>query len=212
MKLDLHIHTSYSHDSLISVDTLVKICRTNNILPAVTDHNTLSAHDILKRKGFKFIPGIEISTKGGHIIVYYPSEPIKKGLSADETIDIAKEQGAVVCASHPFDTLRKGVNNTKILSRCDMIEVFNARVMFQSVNDKALAFAKENSKVMSAGSDAHFPFEVGHGGVIVDDDSLIDSPKDFLKVVATGNIHRNPTIFLVHGVTRGVKLLRRVLG
>jgi len=42
MKYDLHIHSKYSHDSLLSPDNILKVARKRGLGGiAVTDHNTI---------------------------------------------------------------------------------------------------------------------------------------------------------------------------
>lgn len=216
MKLDLHIHTNYSRDSLITLDNLITKCKKKDIIPAITDHNTLSAIDMLRKKNtgkrkkeFIFIPGIEISTSDGHVIAYYPTEEIKPMLSFEETLDVIREQGAVSCVPHPFDFLRKGINDEKKVLKCDVVEVFNSRIVFPYLNEKALRLSQQYGKIMSAGSDAHLLFEVGNAYVRTEEFD-VDNPKEFLRALKKGIVYGRTTIPFVHGVTRMVKVYRKL--
>ncbi|NLZ52996.1 MAG: PHP domain-containing protein, partial [Thermoanaerobacteraceae bacterium] len=80
MKVDLHVHTTYS-DGLLTPEQVVKKAFTLNLQAiAITDHDTVDGilPAIIESKkyvGFEVIPGIELSThfKGQevHILGYY---------------------------------------------------------------------------------------------------------------------------------------------
>ena len=67
---------------------------------AITDHNTL-AHDL--GEDMVILPGIEISSRDGHVIGLGVSETIPRGLSADETIRRIRGQNGVSIIPHPYD-------------------------------------------------------------------------------------------------------------
>ena len=66
LKLDLHVHTNRSSDAFTSPKQLAIICRDRGLDGlAITDHNVLTvdfSDDPV------ILPGIEISTRHGHII------------------------------------------------------------------------------------------------------------------------------------------------
>src|SRR6266581_7131550 len=86
LKLDLHVHTKRSSDAFTSPKKLAIICRDRGLDGlAITDHNVLSVDS---SNEVVFLPGIEISTRDGHIIGLGLSEAIPRGLAADDTIRI----------------------------------------------------------------------------------------------------------------------------
>ena len=165
--VELHSHTVYSKDSLLKLDQIPTICQEKGIdRLAITDHNTAQAGLQLARMyPMLIIPGIEIMTTHGEILGWYVQETIPKGMSPQETIERLREQGAVIGVPHPFDRHRRGAWKLEdllpILKYVDAIEVFNARCLHQADNDQALAFAKEQQKLMSVGSDGHIASEYG---------------------------------------------------
>ncbi|HEX9429136.1 MAG TPA: PHP domain-containing protein, partial [Candidatus Bathyarchaeia archaeon] len=79
LKLDLHVHTSRSSDAFTSPEGLPAICRDRGLDGlAITDHNVL-AQDLDDE--LVILPGIEISSRDGHIIGLGLSDPIPRGLS-----------------------------------------------------------------------------------------------------------------------------------
>jgi predicted metal-dependent phosphoesterase TrpH len=175
IRIELHCHTSYSGDGLISPQKLSEICRRKGIdRVVVTDHNTTAgarAAQALDHQ--RVIVGEEIMTSGGELLAAFVKEEVPPGLSPAETIRILREQEAFISVSHPFDPYRKGHWKTDdLLEICplvDAIEVFNARCMRQVYNDQALEFALENGLAGTVGSDAHVFFEVGRATMLLPD-------------------------------------------
>ena len=67
IKLDLHLHSIYSGDSLIKPENAIKYAKKKGLDGfAITDHETLKAYNLLiKRKQYEdfiIIPGMEIAT------------------------------------------------------------------------------------------------------------------------------------------------------
>ena len=89
LKIDLHVHTTYSYDSLITPKELIfyaKRCGLDGV--AVTDHDRINgALKIAKETDFLIVPGIEISSLNGHIIGLNVDELVPPELSVDETLD-----------------------------------------------------------------------------------------------------------------------------
>src|SRR5438270_9588536 len=103
LKLDLHVHTSRSGDAFTSPKQLAISCRDRGLDGlAITDHNVLSVDS---SNEVVFLPGIEMSTRDGHIIGLGLSETVPRGLSADETLRRIKELQGVSIIPHPYDLL-----------------------------------------------------------------------------------------------------------
>lgn len=166
-KVELHTHTIYSGDCLTQLSDLHEIVQKHGLdRLAITDHNTATAAlEMARRYPLWVIPGEEIMTSKGELLAWYIQEEVPAGLSPMETIDILKEQNAVISVSHPFDRYRKGAwkleDLLEIIDYVDAIEVFNSRCIHQEDNDKALAFAQERGLQGTCGSDAHTKMEYG---------------------------------------------------
>lgn len=165
--VDLHSHTLWSKDCLVTFEAIRELCRRRGIdRIAITDHNTAQGALAMHRLAPDLvIPGEEIMTTQGEILAYFVTETVPAGLSPEETIRRLRDQGAVISVSHPFDRLRQGAWREEDLARIaplvDAIEVFNARCLFANDNRRAQAFAQQHGLLGTAGSDAHIWIEYG---------------------------------------------------
>jgi predicted metal-dependent phosphoesterase TrpH len=164
---ELHCHTCYSKDSLMLLSRLIGLARRRGLQRlAITDHNVFDgARRAAEIDPELIIPGEEIMTTGGELLAYYVREPIPPGLTPEKTIDILRQQGAVIGLAHPFDAIRAGhwdaAELREILPLVDAVEVFNARVATPAENRRAAEVADAAHKPGIAGSDAHAYLEVG---------------------------------------------------
>src|SRR5512136_522702 len=104
VKADLHVHSSFSPDSMITSKDLVFYAKKRGLnAVAVTDHNRVEgALKIAKQTDFFIIPGIEVSSVDGHIVGLNVTEIVPRGLSAEETVDRIHKAGGVAVACHPY--------------------------------------------------------------------------------------------------------------
>ncbi len=136
---------------------------------AITDHNVL-ARDVPQE--LLIIPGIEISSRDGHIIGLGVSDAVPRKLSADETILQIKRLGGVSIVAHPYDLLRSAINPEILTTMPDAIEVINSASMLHSITWKrARQFAEKKNLPQTGGSDSHIPETIGKAYTIVDIDS-----------------------------------------
>ena len=159
-KVDLHTHSTASPDGGISTKQYAHALSSGQLdIIAITDHNRIDyAQSVHKELGDKIIIGEEIMTTHGEIVGLYLIEPIKPGLSPQETIKQIKAQGGLVYIPHPFETVRKGIHPQtleEIHEHVDIIEVCNGRALMQNRGSQAVVWAKLNHVVGAASSDAH---------------------------------------------------------
>ena len=177
IKADLHIHTIYSNDSIITPKDLVFFARKKGLdAVAITDHNNVAgALKIAKETDFLIIPGIEISTCHGHVIALNVQEPIARDLSADETVDRIHELGGLAIACHPF-ALLKGSIGKHVTAKFDAIETINASAFpFSGATQKANELAERYELPRTAGTDAHYGPVIGQAYTLVEADQTVDS-------------------------------------
>lgn len=176
LKIDLHVHSIYSHDALIRPKELIfyaKRCGLDGV--AVTDHDRINgALKIAKETDFLIVPGIEISSLNGHIIGLNVDELVPARLSVDETLDRIHDAGGIAVACHPatfFKTSLKG----HISPRFDAIEVINASAFpFNYSARRSEEIASRLGIAPVAGSDAHYGPEIGYAYTLVNAESDVD--------------------------------------
>jgi len=161
MKFDLHVHSCFSKDSNADLDDILEHATKNGLDGfAICDHDsTKGGIECVKRAkeiGSKqiVIPGLEVTSSKGHILVLGVSELIEPGLSPEETIEKARAQGAVVVIPHPFKLTSHGIGYLEGL-KADAVEVLNSRCMTDGPNKKAHKAAEDMGFTMVGGSDAH---------------------------------------------------------
>jgi len=211
VRADLHLHTISSIDGMMRPEELIAACvRRGLSVVAITDHNTIAAaYDIAKKAPFHVIIGEEIDTREGELIGYFLKEEISPGGSAVQVAEEIKRQGGLVCVPHPFDLLRHSHIREKalleIVEIVDIIEVANGRVVLPQYNWRAKAFAEKHGKAPSAGSDAHFSWEVGDCFVLMEE---FRDREEFLRNLRTGKIVRTPRAWVSFAGGAGTKIVK----
>jgi predicted metal-dependent phosphoesterase TrpH len=215
MKIDFHVHTNASIDSLIEPKALARKSLETGIIPAIADHNNIGSHAKMRALKVPFIPAEEISTDKGDLIGLFISEMIPKKTPILEAIDIIHAQGGLAYLPHMFDYGRsKGHASEEEASKADIIEIFNARCMRKEYNENAAAFAKAHKLPGAAGSDSHFFFEFGRTYTDLPDFGThdLDNPKALLKALKSRNVsletHTAP--FFVRGTTSIIAMTRKL--
>jgi predicted metal-dependent phosphoesterase TrpH len=199
---DLHLHTSWSHDCQIPVEDLLDHAEAEGLgAIAVTDHNVFGgaqeAVELARGRNLVVIPGEEVKTAGqGEVIGLFLSEEIPRGLSFTETVEAIRSQGGIVYLPHPFDRLHaipEAATLHRHLAQVDVLEVYNARLLFEAYNDEALRFARKYDLTMGAGSDAHVLQGVGTGAMRM---RAFEGPEEFLVSLRSAQVLRRPRSLL----------------
>jgi len=213
IRSDLHNHTHFSRDSILSPRDLVR--RANDVglgCVAVTDHNTIRGGLAVREiADFPVIVGEEARSEDGEILGLFLTEDIPEGLPAAETIARIKDQGGIVGIPHPFDSLRSALREetmTDLIAQIDFIEGLNSRIIFPLHNKRAVEFARKHDRPVSAASDAHCARELGR--------SYVEMPpfsgrEDFVRSLRAGRLVGRLSSPLIHLVSR-YSVLRRRLG
>lgn len=160
---DLHIHSHYSNDCKSNPKDIIKKAIQMKLSGiAITDHDTTQFHhQNYKNNNLIILPGVEISTKNGHIIGLGIKEVIEKRLSVEETIERVIDLNGLPIASHPFDFTRKGIGRKIYNLEGIAIETLNGSSPFNYFNEKAKKWAEQKNLPVSGGSDAHRIKDVG---------------------------------------------------
>jgi predicted metal-dependent phosphoesterase TrpH len=195
---DLHLHTSWSHDCSIDVDELLDHAEAQGLgAIAVTDHNVfggaLEAVERARGRRVVVIPGEEVKTADqGEVIGLFLREEIPRGMSFGETTAAIRAQGGLVYLPHPFDRLHaipEPATLHRHLAEIDVLEVYNARLLFEAYNEEALRFALKYNLTPGAGSDAHVLAGVGTGAVRM---RRFSGPEEFLVSLHDAEVLRRP--------------------
>jgi len=196
--VDLHMHTSWSHDCSIEVDELLDHAEAEGLgAIAITDHNVfggaLEAVEAARGRKLMVIPGEEIKTDHeGEVIGLFLQEEIARGQTFAATVAAIHEQGGLVYVPHPFDRLHAIPDAGTLqrnLAEIDVLEVYNARLLFEGYNDEALRFARKYNLTAGAGSDAHVLQGVGTGAVRM---RRFNGPEEFLVSLHSAEVLRRP--------------------
>jgi predicted metal-dependent phosphoesterase TrpH len=172
MKVDMHVHTIYSGDSISSVQDILDACkRTGMDGVVVLDHNSTRGgrEALAKKSDILVIPGIEVSSADGHILAFNVGDEIPRDLTVEETIDRIHSQGGVAAAAHPY-RVWSGLGESNVIGKkFDAIECQNGRSTRRG-NRKAADLANQMMRPRTGGSDSHEPETVGKSYTVFPDD------------------------------------------
>lgn len=226
MKLETHVHTRYSHDSILCLYILYLMCKIKGINSiAITDHNTIKGAVKFKekfgtrvkakgkKKGIQVIIGEEIMTSDGEVIGLYLTEEIKPGMTPDKTIAAIIEQGGVVYIPHPYDDKRhKTVMNFEDIQRnrryIDCIECFNGRNISEEYGVKQTMISEQLGLTKVIGSDAHTMIEIGRNYMEVHEFTDKDG---FIKAISSATFTKKQCLKLSHQITKVARVIKFVI-
>ena len=180
MLIDLHTHTHpLSHDSLLSPDQLIEAAKGANLdAVCLTEHDFFWDHAevqaLSKRHNFLIIPGIEVNTEDGHIVVFGLDRFVYGMHRMHELARMTEAAGAVMIAAHPYRRqlpwqLRHDGDWTEAVERAAANPAFAHVVAVETQNgrgsDRENAFSAELAARLklpgTAASDAHERKDVG---------------------------------------------------
>jgi predicted metal-dependent phosphoesterase TrpH len=165
LRVDLHSHTRYSPDAYTSPAELVERAAEVGLdRVAVTDHGEIEgALEARALDPGRVIVGEEIRCRcGTEFIGLYLKERIPPGLEAREVAERVFDQGGVLYAPHPYAYARRALSRAATaLELAEAVEVFNARAFLPLWNRRAGRTGRRLGLPLCAGSDAHFPRELG---------------------------------------------------
>lgn len=217
--VDLHCHSSASFDSTADPRAIVKAALSRGLTHlAITDHDRIEA--ALRARddapaGLTVIVGEEIKSRDGDLVAVFLESLVPPGMPAAETIEAVRAQGGLVGVPHPFDGLRgfgrkSGARLEEIAGQVDWVEVYNARVVGGSANEKAALFAQEHGLPGICASDSHTVLEVGVSyNALAGDPS---TPQGLLAALTSVDMHPGRATFYVRAWTPLAKLVQRTRG
>jgi predicted metal-dependent phosphoesterase TrpH len=182
VRVDLHLHSNYSHDGQSSLEDLIRRCAECGLdRIALTDHNTIEgARKLATLAPELTIVGEEAKTREGEVIGLFITGRLIPFMAPEDVMDAVHEMGGLTYIPHPFDRHRANFRSERIVQladRIDIIETYNAWCE-PAENDAAAQFASDLGKVGATGSDAHAASELGRSWMEIED---YTSPQDFLE-------------------------------
>ena len=196
MRFDLHVHSCYSKDSNADIDSIITHAEKNGLDGiAICDHDTVEGGIACVKRAKELgtnlivIPGVEVMSSKGHILVLGINENIEPHLSPEKTIERARELGGVVIIPHPFKITSHGIGYVDGLD-VDAVETLNSRCLDNRPNQKAKKAADSFNLPQVGGSDAHTPQMVGQAYAEIDleDDPLDVNVNSILMAIRQGKV------------------------
>lgn len=219
MRTEFHVHTKYSHDSVLGQWGLLIACKIRKVdCIAITDHNeiegALSFRSFLGKHGIDVIVGEEIFTSEGEIIGLFLSDKIEPGLSPENTIKEIRRQNGIVYVPHPYDEKRCGtVLSTsaqfRLAKEFDCMEVHNGRNVKREFSAKQEEIARALNQMAVVGGDSHCGFEVGRNCCLTGDPFSRESFCEVLNeaIFVTSGCH--PFSHLATRMVRAMKMIAK---
>lgn len=166
LNLDLHVHTEYSRDCKTRINEIVERCHEAGLDGyAIADHDTVEGIDeaLTGKDDLVVIPGVEITSSGGHVLGLGVKELIPSSLTVKETVKKIHQKRGIAVLAHPYGIPRSWVNIDDVKgSDFDAIEVANAaQIPYSYIRKLNQALADELRLPATAGSDSHIPETVG---------------------------------------------------
>jgi predicted metal-dependent phosphoesterase TrpH len=213
--LIVHAHTKHSFDSITEPKAIVARALELGVnVIAVTDHNTWrGAVDVLgvvdrTNAPLRVIVASEVFTDHGDVIGLFLKDDLRFD-SAAAFCDAVHEQEGLVLLPHPY---RWHELDDELLTRVDLIEVYNARTSAEE-NRRAAELAKSRRLPALVGPDAHRLGELDLARVEFEGDlppdekglkrALLEAPRRF---------HTRSGSIWNEWLSQGVRLLRRPSG
>jgi predicted metal-dependent phosphoesterase TrpH len=181
VRLDLHLHSNYSHDGQSSLEELIARCKECGLdRIALTDHNTVEgALELAKIAPELAIVGEEAKTREGEVIGLFITGRLPPYLRPEEVMDLIHDMGGLTYVPHPLDRHRAHFRIERIVDladRIDIIETYNPWCE-ATANQAAARLASDLDKVAATGSDSHSALELGRSWMEI---NSYESPLDFL--------------------------------
>jgi len=181
MLIDIHTHTyPTSDDSTLTPEELIlraKLIGLDGV--CLTDHdgfwNPADVEKLGKDNDFLVIPGCEVTTEEGHLLVYGLTEYIFGMHKSAFVKDLVEEAGGAIVVAHPYrrvyretapqdetsyaEMLERGLRN-EVFDIVDAIEIRNGRGTVKE-NEFAENLAKKLNMPKTGASDAHKLADIG---------------------------------------------------
>jgi len=196
IRLDMHIHSSFSPDSPSSLKDIAKrihalgldgfcLCDHDKMISSEELKNALKNSGAEEEMGVRINPdtpcenafyaigGGEFAFSSHHILGIFLDgieDSEERGFShMEEYTSFIRSHGGYTVLAHPYEQLPKGNEPRTDMKSFDFIEVFNSRAdcKYSDSNKRAFKRVKDASLPFTAGSDAHFINEAGNAFTLI---------------------------------------------
>ncbi|WP_246308147.1 PHP-associated domain-containing protein [Halorarum salinum] len=207
--VDLHNHSRFFHGFVgrstpydpvgLRLHGLVARLRGLDAL-AVTNHDYAYVGDA----GLPVVPGVEVSTTMGHVVVVGPDPPRRTTpgeYTPGELVDRAHDRGCAAVLAHPFR------NSSARESKADF-DAVELNGKNPEHDARTLQLADRRDLPVVGGSDAHYPIEVGRAYTVLEADT--SDPADVADAIRAGRV--SPVSNLGHAhrlIDRGYTAVHR---
>ena len=202
--IDLHTHTyPKSDDSFIDINDLVVEARSRGLDGiCVTEHDSFWPQDeitaISVKHNFLVIPGAEINTDSGHVLVFGLDKYIFGMHNPEFLQKVVETAGGVMIAAHPYrrrfleePALQPGAHEEMLqkalldsfLPQCNGVEIANGRGS-SAENRFSKEIALKLGKSGTGGSDSHRLNQVGTVGTSFH--NKINNVSDLISEIRSG--------------------------
>jgi predicted metal-dependent phosphoesterase TrpH len=194
--VDLHTHSRFFHAGhgptrydRVGLRANAFVARRRGLdALAVTNHD----YRYTAETAVDTVPGVEVSTTLGHVLVVGPDPPVETtpgALTPAQTVELAHDRGCAAILAHPY----RNSAARRVDAGFDAVEL-NGKNPEHVRQTRHLADRLDLPLV--GGSDAHYPFEVGRAYTRIDADD--PSPAALAAAIRTGDVEPVVDLGRVH--------------
>ncbi|MFC7135565.1 PHP-associated domain-containing protein [Halobaculum litoreum] len=185
--VDLHSHSRFFHGfagRATAYDRLGVRLQTAAARRRGLDALAVTNHDYAypTETAFPTLPGIEVSTTRGHVLIVGPDPPARTTpgeLTPGEAVAVAHERDCAAVLAHPY----RGSTARRSGAAFDAVEI-NGKNPEHAARTRRLAARLDVPLV--GGSDAHYPVEVGRAYTRVTVDGDAPTPRAVADAIRAG--------------------------
>jgi predicted metal-dependent phosphoesterase TrpH len=164
---------------------------------AITNHDYYRSVDgPALPESVALVPGIEVTTTRGHVLVVGPDPPDRTEpgeRSPGEVVDRAHERGNAAIVAHPY-------RNSTVRDLDLPFDAVEINGKHPRTHTWAADLADERGLPLVGGSDAHYPIEVGRAYTRIDVDD--PSPARVAEAIRAGDVEPVVDDHPIHRATR----------
>jgi len=194
LKADLHLHTCDGiADNFIDYNAFKLIDRATELgfdVLSITNHDSLTysgyLRDYARERGIILIPGIEMTVRGKHVLVYNIMKKMGNIKNYKDLLKL-KNRDTLFIAPHPFfpsghSLGRKLMQWHELFDAVELSHFYTAQINF---NKRAVSKAKELNMPMIGTSDSHLLRQLNTTYTLIDAEKDLSS---IIQAVKNGNV------------------------